>query len=168
MIPTNPIPFKLRLKELIFDYLLIFAYLLGLAVLTLSMYFLIFGKIPKFTMFQSQIIAAITSVVPIIGIFTWMDRHGGSWGKKKAGLKIIYQEDSLKSALIRNIIKFLPWQLGHMGTIAGIYSNYTSPFGHICTVFSLALLMILLLMAFHRKDKRHLGDFLAGSQIVLK
>lgn len=168
MISTNPIPFNFRLKELIFDYLLILAYLLGLAVLTLSAYFLIFEKIPKFTMLQSQMITTITSVIPIIVIFTWMDRHGGSWGKKKAGLKIIYQEASLKSALIRNVIKFLPWQLGHMGTIAGIYSNYTSLFGHICTVSSLVLLIILLLMAFHRKDKRHLGDLLAGSQIVLR
>lgn len=119
-------------------------------------------------MLQSQMIATITSVIPIIAIFTWMDRHGGFWGKKKAGLKIIYQEGSVKSALIRNVIKFLPWQLGHMGTIAGIYSNYTSLFGHICTISSLVLLMILLLMAFQRKDKRYLGDLLASSQIVLK
>lgn len=168
MLFDNPIPFSIRLKELIFDYIFILSYLLGLAVLVFSFYFLAFKEIPEFTMLQSQLIATVTSVIPIIVIFTWMDCHGGSWGKKKTGLTVIYQGNPVQSALIRNIIKFLPWQIGHMGTIAGIYSNYADLFGHICTVSSLALFMILLLMAFHREDKRHLGDLLTGSQVVLK
>ena len=104
----------------------------------------------------------------MIAIFSWMDSRVGSWGKKKAGLRIVYQKSPLSSALIRNSIKFLPWQLGHMGTISGIYSNYTSPFGHICTFLSLGLLILLLVMAIKRKDKRHLGDLLAGSQVVME
>lgn len=168
MLSNNPIPLKTRLKEIIFDYILIWAYLLGLAALFLIFYFLVFGKIPAFTMMQSQLIATFASVFPIIGIFTWMDSHGGSWGKKKAGLEVIYEGSPLKSALIRNTIKFLPWQFGHMGTIAGIYSDFTSLFGHICTIVSLSLLILLLLMAVNRKDKRHLGDLFAGSQVVLK
>lgn len=168
MIKNNPIPFSIRIKELFFDYLLILVYLLSLAALCLSFYFLVLGKIPVFTMWQSQWIATLTSVIPIILFFSWMDSRGGSWGKKKAGLKVIFQEPPLPSALIRNSIKFLPWQLGHMGTIAGIYSNYDSLFGHICTGLSLLLLCILLLMALFRKDKRHLGDLLAGSQVVVK
>lgn len=168
MLSDNPIPFSSRIKEIIFDYIMIWAYLLGLASLFLAFYFLVFGKIPVFTMLQSQLIATFSSVLPIIGIFTWMDSHGGSWGKKKAGLEVIYEGSHLKSALIRNTIKFLPWQIGHMGTIAGIYSDFTSLFGHICTVSSMTLLIILLLMAVNRKDKRHLGDLLAGSQVVLK
>ena len=168
MLEHNPIPVSTRLKELLFDYILILAYLACLALVCLSFYFLVFGEIPVFTALQSQLIATFTSVLPMIAIFSWMDSRGGSWGKKKAGLRIVYQKSPLSSALIRNSIKFLPWQLGHMGTISGIYSNYTSLFGHICTFLSLGLLILLLVMAIKREDKRHLGDLLAGSQVVMK
>ena len=168
MLEENPIPFLTRLKELIFDYLLILVYLVCLAIVCLSFYFFFYGRIPVFTMLQSQLIATVTSVLPIVGIFSWMDSRGGSWGKKRAGLIVRYTKNPIQSALIRNSIKFLPWQIGHMGTIAGIYSSYTSIFGHICTITSLMSLLTLLLMATNRKDKRHFGDLLAGSQVVLK
>lgn len=167
MLDINPIPIGSRIKEFLYDYSLILAYLFVLFIVSLSFYLLVFREIPFFDMFQSQLLATFTSVLPVIGIFSWMDSRGGSWGKKKAGLKVIYQKTPLLSALIRNSIKFLPWQLGHMGTIAGIYSDYTSIFGHICTLASLVLLILLLIMAVKRKDKRHLGDLLAGSQVVL-
>ena len=168
MLKHNPIPFSTRLKELLFDYFLILAYLACLVLVCLSFYFLVFGEIPVFTALQSQLIATFTSVLPIIVIFSWMDGQGGSWGKKKVGLRVVYQKSPFSSALIRNSIKFLPWQLGHMGTISGIYSNYTSLFGHICTFLSLGLLILLLVMAIKREDKRHLGDLLAGSQVVME
>lgn len=63
---------------------------------------------------QSQVMALFTSVIPIIMIFSYMDySKDGSIGKRKAGLKLVYKHKSFKSSLIRNIIKFLPWQLGH-------------------------------------------------------
>ena len=168
MLKYNPVPARSRVQALFLDYLWIAVYLLVLLILTISFYYLFFRKIPLLTMFQSQMIATLTSVLPIIAIFSWMDSRGGSWGKKKAGLKVIYQRKALSSALIRNSIKFLPWQLGHMGTIIGVYTNFTSFLGHLFTFLSLLLLVILLLMGFFRKDKRHLGDLLAGSQVVMK
>lgn len=168
MLEDNFIPFSTRIKELLFDYFLILAYLTCLTLISLSFYFLVFGEIPAFTALQSQLVATFTSVLPIIAIFSWMDSRGGSWGKKKAGLKVIYQRKALSLALIRNNIKFLPWQLGHMGTILWVYTNFTSFLGHFFTFLSLLLLVILLLMGCFRKDKRHLGDLLAGSQVVMK
>lgn len=164
----NPIPYQRRLKELFYDYFVIIAYLLTLFILAMGFYFLVFGKISNFTEGQSQLIATILSVLPIILIFTFMDMIVGSLGKKKAGLVLIYKNPPLISAFIRNLIKFLPWQLGHMGTIAGIYTDYTSLSGHVFTALSLILVILMIVMGFFRKDKRHLGDLLAGTQVVVK
>ncbi|AND80243.1 RDD family protein [Streptococcus pantholopis] len=165
---NNDISLKSRIKELFVDYLLIISYLVILLLLSLSFYVFIFGKIPSFTLLQSQLIAGLTSVVPVVIGFSWLDYCGGSFGKRKAGLRLSYQKKTFLAASIRNIIKFFPWQLGHMGTIDGIYTDYTSLFGHICTSASLILLFILLWMGLFRKDKRHLGDLLAGTQVVKK
>ena len=53
MLKHNPIPFSTRLKELLFDYFLILAYLACLALVCIGFYFLIFGEIPVFTALQS-------------------------------------------------------------------------------------------------------------------
>lgn len=41
--------------------------------------------------------------------FTYLDYNGGSIGKRKMGLKLAYKNKNYSSALVRNIIKFLPW-----------------------------------------------------------
>ena len=94
-------------------------------------------------------------------------KNDGSFGKVKAGLELVYQKKTVQASLIRNVIKFLPWQLGHMGTIRGLYSDFDVLF--IILSFSATLLAVLLLaMTMFRKDKRHLGDLLAHTQVQLK
>lgn len=46
-----------------------------------------------------------------------------SWGKRKARLKIIYKGTPIKGSTIRNTLKFLQWQFGHMSTINGAGST---------------------------------------------
>ena len=54
MLKHNPIPVSTRLKELLFDYFLILAYLACLTLLCLSFYFLVFGEIPSILSSDSQ------------------------------------------------------------------------------------------------------------------
>ena len=164
----NPIPFKARVKEFAYDYLVILAYLVLLFGVTVTVYLLFLGGVPQMSELQSQLVALVTSVIPIVLIFTDLDyAQGGSFGKKKAGLKLAYRHKSVKSSLLRNIVKFLPWQLGHMSTIHGIYTDYDLlAVGLSCVSITLAAL--LLLMTLLRKDKRHLGDLLAGTQVQVQ
>lgn len=168
MLKNNPLPLRRRLLEIFYDYLVILAYLLLLFSLTMTVYLIVLGKIPTFGLWQSQLLATFTSVIPVILLFSFQDSRSGTWGKQKAGLEIVYQKSPLRSALIRNSIKFLPWQLGHMGTIVGIYSNYQDPMAYIFSFLSLSFLLLLLAMTFVRKDKRHLGDLLAKTQVLVK
>ena len=168
IIAINPIPFKKRMIEFLFDYLFILAYLGLLFLSSMPIYIIFFNGVPEFTEIQSQCLAFFTSVLPITLLFTFLDyTNNGSFGKVKAGLQLVYQKKTVQASLIRNTIKFLPWQLGHMGTIHGVYSEFDVL--SISLSISATLLAVLLLaMTIFRKDKRHLGDLLVHTQVQLK
>ena len=168
MLAINPIPLKKRIKEFLFDYLFILAYLVLLFLGSMLIYIIFFNGVPEFTEIQSQWLVFLTSILPITLLFTYLDyAKNGSFGKVKAGLELVYQKKTVQASLIRNTIKFLPWQLGHMGTIHGFYSEFD--FLSIILSFLATLLAIsLLAMTLFRKDKRHLGDLLACTQVQLK
>lgn len=168
IIAINPIPFKKRMIEFLFDYLFILAYLVLLFLGSMLIYIILFNGVPEFTEIQSQCHAFFTSVLPITLLFTFLDyTNNGSFGKVKAGLQLVYQKKTVQASLIRNTVKFLPWQLGHMGTIHGVYSEFDVL--SISLSISATLLAVLLLaMTIFRKDKRHLGDLLARTQVQLK
>ena len=168
LLAINPIPFKKRMIEFLFDYLFILAYLVLLFLSSMLIYIIFFNGVPEFAEIQSQWLVFFTSVLPITLLFTFLDyKNYGSFGKVKAGLELVYQKKTVQASLIRNVIKFLPWQLGHMGTIHGLYSDFDVL--SIILSFSATLLAVLLLaMMMFRKDKRHLGDLLAHTQVQPK
>ena len=155
-----------RIKELVIDWLVICVYLIILAIISISFYMIVFKGIPKVTELQSQLIATITSVIPIIIIFSILDFKKGSIGKQKAGLKLYFKERKFRYSIIRNIVKFMPWQIGHMATIHGIYTEFDT-LSIVLQIISLTLLVTMFLMGILRKDKRHLGDILVGTQVQL-
>ena len=155
-----------RIKELVIDWLVICIYLIMLAIISVSFYMIVFKGIPKTTELQSQLITTITSVIPIIIIFSILDFRRGSIGKQKVGLKLYFKERKFRYSIIRNIVKFMPWQIGHMATIHGIYTEFDT-ISIVLQIISLTLLVTMFLMGILRKDKRHLGDILAGTQVQL-
>jgi uncharacterized RDD family membrane protein YckC len=167
MITNNNITWKQRLVELFIDYVFILAYLIFLFGVTMGAYFGILGHIPELNELQSQLIATCTSVIPLILIFSFLDYRQGSFGKKKAKLKLFYSKKSFGASLLRNFIKLLPWQLAHIGVIHGMYSDFDLP-AVILTNTSMLFAITLLIMGFARKDRRHLGDLLAGTQVQVK
>ena len=168
MLAINPISVKKRMIEFLFDYLFILTYLVFLFIGSMLIYIIFFNGVPEFTEIQSQWLVFLTSILPITLLFTYLDyAKNGSLGKGKAGLELVYQKKTVQASLIRNTIKFLPWQIGHMGTIHGFYSNFDGL--SISLSISATLLAVLLLaMTMFRNDKRHLGDLLAHTQVQLK
>ena len=168
MLAINPISLKKRMTEFLFDYLFILAYLVLLFLGSMLIYIIFFNGVPEFTEIQSQWLVFLTSILPITLLFTFLDyKNDGSFGKVKAGLELVYQKKTMQASLIRNAIKFLPWQLGHMGTIHGFYSNFDVLF-IVLSISATLLAVLLLAMTMLRKDKRHLGDLLAHTQVQLK
>ena len=168
MLAINPISFKKRMMEFLFDYLFILAYLVFLFLGSILIYIIFFNGVPEFTEIQSQWLVFFTSVLPITLLFTYLDyAKNGSLGKIKAGLQLVYQKKTVHASLIRNVIKFLPWQIGHMGTIHGFYSEF-DVLSISISISATRLAVLLLAMMLFRKDKRHLGDLLAHTQVQLK
>ena len=168
MLAINPISFKKRMIELLFDYLFILAYLALLFLGSMLFYTIFFNGIPEYTEIQSQCLVFFTSVLPVTLLFTFLDyTKNGSFGKEKAGLQLVYKKKTVQASLLRNTIKFLPWQIGHMGTIHGFYSEFDF-LSIILSCLATLLAVVLLAMMVFRKDKRHLGDLIAHTQVQLK
>ncbi|WP_373428201.1 hypothetical protein [Streptococcus ruminantium] len=83
------------------------------------------------------------------------------------GLKLAFKNRKYSFALVRNTIKFLPWQLGHMGTIRGVYTGFDT-ISIVLEVLSVGLMLVLFFMGTIRNDKRHLGDLIAGTQVLIE
>ena len=168
ILAINPISFKKRMMEFLFDYLFILAYLVLLFIGSMLIYIIFFNGVPEFTEIQSQWLVFFTSVLPITLLFTFLDyKDNGSFGKVKAGLELVFQKKIVQASLIRNVIKFLPWQLGHMGTIHGFYSDFDM-LSISLSISATSLAVSLLAMTVFRKDKRHLGELLAHTQVQPK
>ena len=159
---------KIRLKEFAIDYAVIVAYLVAVFAVAATFYMTAFGEIPAFSQWQSQLIATCASIIPVVIIFSILDYRAplGTFGKRKAGLRVSYKTRAYWRSLVRNVVKFLPWQLAHMGVIGGMYSDFTSPLAMVALYASLGLLALLFGMVLFRKDGRHLGDMAAGTQVV--
>lgn len=124
----NPIKLAARIKELAIDYVVILIYLLCLLGVNVLIYGLVLRGIPEFTMAQSQLVALLESVIPVVLFFSYLDykKPYGTIGKRMAELTVYYKTPSFFRSLARNTIKFLPWHLGHMGVIEGIYTEFES------------------------------------------
>ena len=157
-----------RLKELCIDYIVILGCLVLLALVCAAFYGLVLGGVPEFSSTHTQLIVTLTSVVPIILLFSALDyrRPCGTSGKRRVGLQVAYRARAPWRALVRNAVKFTPWQLAHIGVIDGVYTEFNRPVSHIFMWAGMALLFLLLGMGLLRADGRHLGDMLAGTQVV--
>lgn len=163
---NNPIPFTARIKELCIDWLVISAYLLCLFAVSIACYFMTLGGIPTFSELHSQLIATFASVLAVVALFTYLDFKGGSIGKRTAGLEIYFAHRSFSRSLVRNSVKFFPWQISHMAVIHGVYAEFDT-MSIVLSLISCILLVIMFLMGTMRRDRRHLGDILAGTQVQL-
>lgn len=162
----NAITLRQRLVELLIDYLVIVGYLAALGAVALAVYFLVLGRLPAASPLQTHVVSFFTSVVPVVVGFSLFDyRAGGTPGKRVAKLSVRFKSRDSWRSLVRNAVKFLPWQLAHLGVVAGI----TGEFGPVPIALTTASMLVagaLVAMMLLRKDRRHLGDLLAGTQVV--
>ncbi len=164
MIIPNKVSPKMRLKELFFDWLAITVYLLCLLGVNILLYLYVFGSVPEFSEQGSQLVATLSSVVPVVLAFSVLDYRGGSLGKRKVGLTLHFEHRTFLSALLRNVTKFIPWQIAHFGMIRGMYHDFDAV-SILATCISVVLLLTMLIMGLFRKDRRHQGDLIAGTQV---
>jgi uncharacterized RDD family membrane protein YckC len=113
-----------RLAAFVLDYLIIAAYallvfglmrILGLADLNL-------------TPISRQLLGLIALTLPVFLYFYLMEKSGSraTLGKKAMGISICSISENIEpKILLRNILKFLPWEIAHAGVHWVVYYSYS-------------------------------------------
>lgn len=158
---------KQRFQALVIDFFYILAYLLLLFIVVISFYHFVLEVTPLFDERTSQWISFLTTVFPIIIFFSIKEakKPYASPGKKKVGLRVFYRSNPIRSSVVRNTFKFLPWQFGHFSVIRGIYDGFDSAYVLIFYGLAVILPIVYILMVLFRKDHQHLPDLVSGSWI---
>ena len=129
------------MKAFLIDYLVISLYLIVLLLLNLLLG-QIFGWTYDLRHLQAQWIVTLSSVLPIALFFGILEGAKGTTpGKYIMRIKIDHQEKPFTRSILRNLLKFLPWQLGHMSTIYAIFIGTDIVF-YTLLIFSFGLLVL--------------------------
>ena len=164
--------FPLRLKAFLIDYVLIFAYLIVLAIVGV-----LFAPVVR-PLFSGSLVVAqlsgfLTVTLPVSLYYIASEtRFGGqSFGKRKAGIRATAADGgaiALPRSVLRTALKFLPWELSHFL----VYRLVAVGEGDVPTQYALvgglvyALMFAYLLSAIFTKRKQALYDLVAGTQVV--
>lgn len=133
---------KLRLKALMIDYVTIVIYLLVLLLVSLSLYIVILDGMPELTESQSHWTSFLTTILPIWTYYVFKEAKPPhqTLGKKRAGLTVTYTRNRIRGSILRNIGKFLPWQLAHYAMITVL---------HYCKYFFLKIVINYFRLTIH-------------------
>lgn len=123
---TNPATPRRRLLAFGVDYTVIAAYLIVLLVVGLTLTFGPSGEAwatALATPWRMHLLAFVTTVLPVTLYFAFTEsgRHAASLGKRRLGLEVVSVDGtppSLPQALLRNALKFMPWQLAHTAMLS--------------------------------------------------
>lgn len=113
----------------------------------------------------SDLAITILTVIPTLGYLTATEagsRHA-SWGKRRCGLRLA-DDPSAGQALVRNVVKLLPWQFGHMSTARFVNVPEATTSAMIFFVLSMALLATVALPPLF--GRRGLHDLVSGTRVV--
>lgn len=123
----------------------------------------LFGSWPR-----AQVLGLIIVTIPLYIYFVVMEtRSGATIGKRVTGLRVedlSGQTPPLKKSLLRNLVKLLPWELGHAGT--WIVALTGEQIGMVISILAQVLVLGWIATALVTKGKSSLWDKVAGTMIV--
>jgi uncharacterized RDD family membrane protein YckC len=167
-------PLKNRIFSLFIDFLIIVAYALCLAGVTMLFFFLFLkGSVPSLNELQGNLVSFLTLLLPVYLYFVITEskyRHA-TIGKRKAKIMVasISGPLHLGQIMVRNFFKLLPWQMAHMAMFNVLANNSVpTPFFYGCIVFVYGFPLIDIAFVLFRKDRRSLHDLIARTIVVEK
>jgi len=163
-----------RLSAFLIDYLLIAFYALSLLGMTLLI-FKINGKSPTVPdPFAGQTLGFFTLTLPVFLYFfiTEKSKWKGTIGKRKLNIRVETDAGNpTRNVLVRNILKFLPWEIAHTGVHWLIYYSNNSAEVPLWTWAALVIPQVAVLFyifsIFFYKGGSSFYDKIAKTRIVL-
>jgi uncharacterized RDD family membrane protein YckC len=164
-----------RVKAFAIDYSIILAYIAFLIAATLIVYSIAGWDVRTARPVEGQLIGFFTLTLPVILYFTISEncKHAGTIGKRKLHLQVV-AADLTKAGrgqlLIRNCIKFLPWELAHFFVFRLVYftrHDIPTP-GLVLTglVASQGVALLYLLCLVFNKNNRSLYELLSRTRVI--
>lgn len=162
---------KRRFGALLFDYLMIVAWGFLLLAIGMFLYFVVLDGVPTFGELGMNLIS-LTMILPVLLCSIIMEagvKHA-TFGKQKMKTKVAaINSNTIKlwQVAVRNVIKFLPWQLAHMTIFRGFALNWElPPMGMLMLVIADMLPMVWIAVIVFRKDHRGIHDFIAKTVVI--
>jgi uncharacterized RDD family membrane protein YckC len=164
-----------RLKAFVIDYLIILIYvgLLFSGTMFISNFFHL--KLDTVNPVIAELIGFATLTLPVILYFTLSEngKYAGTIGKRKIGVQIVSKsltKANIKQLLLRNCIKFLPWELAHFFVYRLFYFNSL----HMIVpdwvlsglIVSQGLALIYLLCIIFNKNHQSIYEILSMTKVV--
>ncbi|MCK1997218.1 RDD family protein [Psychrobacillus psychrodurans] len=164
--------FIMRFKAFMLDYLLIFAYLVVLAIFNI----LIFPSVQSLfngSLVLAQFTGFLMVTLPVSLYFIISDSVIGrqTFGKRRMGIKVVNERNEtlpILDAILRTILKFLPWELSHYLVYRLVYlGDGEVPLNYyIVGGIIYALMFAYILTALFTKRKRSLYDIVVKTQVI--
>nr|WP_272508931.1 RDD family protein [Psychrobacillus psychrodurans] len=162
----------MRFKAFMLDYLLIFAYLVVLAIFNI----LIFPSVQSLfngSLVLAQFTGFLMVTLPVSLYFIISDSVIGrqTFGKRRMGIKVVNERNEtlpILHAILRTILKFLPWELSHYLVYRLVYlGDGEVPLNYyIVGGIIYALMFAYILTALFTKRKRSLYDIVVKTQVI--
>jgi len=167
----SPAPTGRRLASWWWDYLVILAWLAVVFVLIGLPQILGWFDLSAIWTDQvaGDIAITVLTVLPYflyLTITEWRPPHA-TWGKRRAAIAVIGNDGHPPgggAVLVRNLVKVLPWQLGHMGTTRLVSSAVVTTSAISFRGASIVLLALVVVPILFSKAGIH--DLLAGTRVT--
>lgn len=158
-----------RILAWIIDWLIIGVYacaLFGVMMILSSMEIVSLGSVHPL---KGQLIGFLTLTLPVVlyCIVTEAGTKHATFGKRVMKIEIVGSPLSTGEIVLRNVIKFLPWELAHAGVLWINYINTpeTPLWIWILLIVPQVLVVIYILSIVATKGSKSLYDILAGTSV---
>jgi len=161
---------KKRFASLAIDFLVIVLWGLIVLVVSLFVYFVILGFVPDFSELGMNLVSLIL-IFPAILYFviTEAGKKHATFGKRKMKVHVASVNTGLHlwQIIVRNLIKFLPWQAAHMMIFHGIAFKWEFS-SDLIILMGLAYILPCVYIVFicFKKDHRGIHDLIARTIVV--
>jgi uncharacterized RDD family membrane protein YckC len=115
----------------------------------------------------ADVAVTVLTVVPF-GLYLVITEQGpahATWGKRRSGLVVEAADGStadLRRIVVRNFVKVLPWQFGHMAALR--FAGGTTP-GPAAVLYAASLVLLVLIVGPVVASRRGLHDRVAGTTV---
>lgn|SRR5690625_1167640 len=164
--------FRIRIYAFLLDYFVIVIY----GVFVIGTMSFVFRGYLKSLFSSSPLIAELTGFfimtlpVSLYFIFCECSKWQGTWGKRKMGVRVVDssgQRIGIGRSTIRTAVKFLPWEIAHLGIWQIMLPSTLSDIT-VYIILSVANITILiyLVIPFTNKKRKNVYDWVARTEVV--